>query len=78
MYNPYGPHLNVLAGNIPLTPQQYQKVKRRRSEIKIVADKKIGVRRKRRFINQQGGFLLPLLSVAIPFISSLITSKYFF
>jgi hypothetical protein len=67
--------LNVVHGNIPLTPQQYQKLKRRRSEIKIVADKKVGVRRKRRLINQQGGFLLPLLSAAIPFITSLITSK---
>lgn len=67
--------LNVLHGNVPLTPQQYQRLKRRRNEIKIVADKKVGVRRKRRLINQQGGFLLPLLSVAIPFITSLITSK---
>ncbi len=37
--------------------------------------KKIYVERKKRLINQRGGFLVPLLSVAIPFISSLITSK---
>lgn len=67
--------LNILHGNVPLTTQQYQKLKRRKAEISFVANKKIGVRRKRRMINQQGGFLLPLLSVAVPFITSLIASK---
>lgn len=67
--------LNVLHGNIPLTQQQHQKLKRNRTEIKFVADKKVRVKRKRRLINQQGGFLLPLLSVAVPFITSLIASN---
>lgn len=68
--------LNVLHGNIPLTQQQHQKLKRKRTEIKFVADKKVGVKRKRRLINQQGGFLLPLLSVAVPFITSLINNVW--
>lgn len=67
--------LNVLHGNIPLTHQQHLKLKRRKTEIKFVADKKVGVKRKRLLINQQGGFLLPLLSVAVPFITGLITSN---
>lgn len=67
--------LNILRGNIPLTEQQYQKLKRRKSDIKLIANKKIGVRRKRKFINQQGGFLLPLLSIAVPFITSLIANR---
>lgn len=67
--------LNLLHGHIPLKHVQYQKLKKKKREIKIVADKKISVGRKRRLINQQGGFLLPLLSVAIPFITSLIASR---
>lgn len=67
--------LNILHGIIPLTPTQHRRLKKRKNEIKYVANKKIGVKRKRRLINQRGGFLLPLLSVAIPFISSLITSR---
>lgn len=67
--------LNVLHGTIPLTANQHQKLKKRKKEIKITADQKINVKKKRRILNQRGGFLLPLLSVAIPFITSLITSR---
>ncbi len=33
-------------------------------------------KRKKRMINQRGGFLVPLLSVAIPFITSLISRHH--
>lgn len=67
--------LNILYGTIPLDPGQYRKLKRRKAEIKFVADKKIGISAKKKVFNQSGGFLLPLLSVAVPFISSLIASR---
>ncbi len=68
--------LNVLRGTIPLNNAQFCRLKKRKEEIKYVASKKINVeRKKKRMINQRGGFLLPLLSVAIPFITSLITSR---
>ena len=66
---------NILSGTIPLTNSQYKKLEKKKTEIKFISDKKIGVRRKKRAINLRGGFLLPLLSVAIPFISSLIASR---
>lgn len=65
--------LNVLNGSIPLTPKQYRVLKRNKSCIKLFADKRVNVSRKKKVINQRGGFLLPLLSVALPFISSLIS-----
>ena len=67
--------LNILRGTIPLTSGQYRRLVKNKSLIKLIADKKIGVGKKRRTINQQGGFILPLLSVAIPFITSLIASR---
>ena len=67
--------LNTLRGTIPLTSGQYRKLEKKKNLIKLIADKKIGVLKKRQTINQQGGFILPLLSVAIPFISSIIASR---
>ena len=67
--------LNILRGTIPLTKAQYRKLEKKKTAIKFIADKKIGVLKKRLAINQQGGFILPLLSVAIPFITSLIASR---
>ncbi len=67
--------LNVLRGTIPLNTIQYRRLKKRKDEIKY-ASKKITVVRKKRMINQRGGFLVPLLSVAIHFITSLISRQH--
>lgn len=67
--------LNILHGVIPINRQQYRKLKKKRAEIKLLANKKINISSKKKVFNQTGGFLLPLLSVAIPFISSLIASR---
>ena len=65
--------LNVLRGNIPLTEKQYAQLKKKRGIIRLVADKKVKHLKKKKTINQSGGFLLPLLGAAIPFITSLIS-----
>ena len=67
--------LNILRGTIPLTDVQYKKLRKNKALIKLIADKKVGMRKKRYAINQKGGFLLPLLSIALPFITSLFTSR---
>ena len=67
--------LNVLRGNIPLTDKQYAQLKKKKNIIRLIADKKVKHLRKKKTINQSGGFLLPLLGAAIPFITSLITRR---
>lgn len=64
--------LNVLKGNIPLTKKQYTKLSKQKKFIKLFANHKTGVKHKRKVVSQTGGFLLPLLSIAVPFLSSLI------
>ena len=63
--------LNILQGKIPLTPRQHTKLRRRKKDLRILANKNVLISRKKRLINQTGGFLLPLLSVAIPLFTSL-------
>lgn len=65
--------LNVLKGNIPLNDKQYKQLKKPKNIIRVVADKKVELVKKKNAINQTGGFLLPLLGAAIPFITSLLT-----
>ncbi len=48
--------LNVLRGTIPLNNAQFRRLKKRKEEIKYAASKKINVERKKRMINQRGGF----------------------
>lgn len=67
--------LNILYGTIPVSRHQYRDLKKRKAEIKFIANKKFGILAKKRIFNQRGGFLLPLLSVAVPFISSLIAAR---
>lgn len=68
--------LNILRGNIPLTGKQIAKLKKQKALIKLLARKSVRISKKRRVIIQKGGaFLLPLLSAAIPLITSLFTSR---
>lgn len=67
--------LNVLKGNIPLTGSQLKKIRKQKVGIKLFANKKTSIKKKRKVLNQKGGFLLPLLSVAIPFLTSLIAGR---
>ena len=64
--------LNILKGRIPLTHRQYTQLQRQSSGIRIFASKRTSIARKKRLVNQKGGaFFLPLLSAALPFITSL-------
>lgn len=65
--------LNILNGNVPLTTKQYKKLNKKKSVIRLVADKKVKVFKKKKVLNQHGGFLVPLLAAALPFISSFFT-----
>ena len=65
--------LNLLKGNIPLAPSQFRNLKRQKKIIRLLADKKIGLKRKHQVLKKQkGGFILPLLSAAVPLIGNLL------
>lgn len=67
--------LNVLRGNIPLSDKQYNQLKKKKKSIKLITVKGVKLAKKKKTINQTGGFLLPLLGAAIPFIFSLINKN---
>lgn len=67
--------LNLLKGRIPLTLTQLKKLKRQKTSIKLFANKRVSLQKKRHSIQQSGGFILPLLSIAVPFITSLIAAR---
>ena len=54
---------NVLKGNVPLSPAQKRKLRPKRQQLRLLADKKVSIQKKKKVLNQQGGFL-PLLALA--------------
>jgi hypothetical protein len=62
--------LNLLKGRIPLTLTQLKKLKRQKTAIKLFANKRASLQKKRHSIQQSGVFLVPLLSRAVPFITT--------
>jgi len=64
--------LNLLRGNVKLTPCQKRKLRKHRVHLRKLADKRVSLTSKRKIIVQRGGFLLPLLGAVLPTIASLI------
>lgn len=63
--------MNLLKGNIPITQCQHHKLKRYKETIRQMACRKDGVRKKKKLLNQKGGFLLPLLTTVLPMVADL-------
>lgn len=53
--------LNVLQGVVPINPSQKKKLKRFRSLLRALADKKVSIKTKKQKLEQSGGSLLGLL-----------------
>jgi len=65
--------LNILKGNIKLSPSQYRSLKKQKKVIRLLADKKSGLKRKRLALKSQGGgFILPILTALAPIIGDLV------
>lgn len=67
--------LNVLSGVIPLSTSQFNRLSKKRKQIIAAADRRVHITKKRRLINQKGGFLAPLLAVAVPFLANLLGGR---
>lgn len=57
--------LNVLKENVPLSKNQWIKLKRLRKPIEVLASKRVPVKKKKTIIQQKGGRLFPLLFTPI-------------
>ena len=64
--------LNLLRGNVKLTPCQKRKLRKHWVHLRKLADKRVSLTSKKKAIVQRGGFLLPLLGAVLPTIASLI------
>jgi len=64
--------LNVKNGNIKLTCCSKRKLRKHNVALRKVADKRVSISSKKKFIVQRGLFLLPPLSAVLPTIASLI------
>ena len=64
--------LNLLTNRIKLNGNQKRKLKRHKETLRYVAHKGTNIKRKRRVLQQKGGFLTALLPLAISAVSSLV------
>ena len=64
--------LNVLNGNIRLSDCAKRKLKKYKSSLRSLADRRLPRSAKTKIIVQRGGFLLPLLSAVLPTLASLV------
>ena len=63
--------LNLLRGNVKLTPCQKRKLRKYRAHLRKLADKRVSLTSKKAIV-QRGGFFLPLLGAVLPTIASLL------
>lgn len=64
--------INLLHGNIPLTHTLENKLKRHKKALRLLAQKKGGIREKKKLIHQQGGFLHFLAPLALSLAGTLV------
>ena len=67
--------LNVIKGNLPLNKNAFQRLKRHRKTLETLASKRVPLKQKREYINQKGGIIGQLATIALPLLTHLITSK---
>ena len=64
--------LNILRGNIPLNSYMHKKLKKEQKTLRTLADKKISLKRKKKVVNQKGGFLGAVAGLALPLLAQIL------
>lgn len=62
---------NTLIGNVPLNSEYQNKLRRHKCKIRKLAQKKLSLKFKRRFLQQKGGFLPHLITPVMSAVGSL-------
>ena len=63
--------LNLLAGNVPIKECHVKKLSKYKKQLCQMANRKVALKSKRRLVTQSGGFIVPLLTILAPVISSI-------
>jgi hypothetical protein len=64
--------LNTLKSNVPLSEDQFRKLRRHKHTLRYLADRRVSLpNKKKKVVKQAGGFLLPLL---VPIITSILAA----
>ena len=66
---------NTINGNVKLSPAHFKKLKRYKKQLRLLADKKVGVKRKKREL-QKGGFVGALLGAVLPTLAGLVGNLF--
>jgi hypothetical protein len=67
--------LNVLYGNVTVTECGKRKLRKHKTVLRTLADKRVPLTRKKEIIVQRGGFLLPLLGAVLPALATLLFKR---
>jgi hypothetical protein len=66
---------NILEGNVELTASQKSRLSKYKTPIRKLADRRVTLAEKQHILNQQGGFIGPLLTVLAPILGGLLGSR---
>ena len=64
--------LNILRGNLNIKGKDYTKLKKERHLISQLANRRVTFNKKKKLINQKGGFIGTLASIAVPALAQLL------
>ncbi len=59
--------LNLIKGNVPITPVQKRKLRRHKTGLRELVDKKVSLKKKKSIL-QRGGFVGALLTAVLPLV----------
>lgn len=57
--------LNLIKGNVPLTPYQFSRLKKHKRTLRVLSDKRVSKKKKKYTVNQKGAGLFPLIFTPI-------------
>lgn len=63
---------NLLRGNLPLKSADRRRLERYKTQLRHIASKKVSIKRKKKLLEQTGGFLSAIIPIAMSLLGGLI------
>ena len=67
--------LNLLRGQLPVDPVNFQRLKRHRKCIETLSKRRVPLYKKKEILNQRGGFVGQLAAFALPILTNIIAGQ---